>query len=347
MSWDFTADSVKQTELSKTLTEAADTFDTKVGEMYTSIDSMGTSGSWVGEDYNLFKTGAEGYKTALGSARDSIKMFADHFTKLSTDTTNLANTLVQIISDFSGAVAGITFTSTLDSPESGAPSPEGGSAVAVNPEEEPVEETPVASEEPVEETPVVSEEPVEETPVASEVVDLDTSNIPRSSLAITGVESYVNSQAGETYEGGKLYSSAMEVRDELIRENDILNDYLYAVADSDLDPATKAAINQFLQSEYISRTNILFGDRSSDKEYLRLGLNYACSGGFFVDDGVFYDAASWRTAHHDPVGADGNVSYAYYDVARQDFNNEIGNLSSLDGINEYLRSVGLESIIQE
>lgn len=112
--WDFTADSSIQKTLAKTLNDGADKFDTKIGEMYSEIDSL--SAHWVGEDYDTYKTGTEGYKTALQDLSNGIRMFGKHFEALSTGTEALASTLASTILN---ATSGPTSHGNGASPSSG------------------------------------------------------------------------------------------------------------------------------------------------------------------------------------------------------------------------------------
>lgn len=101
-SWDFTADSDIQTELSNKLNEAADKYDAKVEAMYSEIDSLGSNNYWVGEDYDAFKTGTEGYKTALQDLSNGIRMYGAHFEAMATGTDTLATELIAIIQNMTG-----------------------------------------------------------------------------------------------------------------------------------------------------------------------------------------------------------------------------------------------------
>lgn len=101
--WDFTADSDIQTELSSKLNEAADKYDAKVEAMYKEIESLGSNSYWVGEDYDAFKTGTEGYKTALKDLSDGIRMYGTHFETMATGTDTLASELIAIIQNMTGS----------------------------------------------------------------------------------------------------------------------------------------------------------------------------------------------------------------------------------------------------
>lgn len=101
--WDFTADSDKQTELSKNLNEAADNFDEKVNSMYSEVSTL--SSYWVGEDYDLFVERTESYKTALQDLSNGIRMFSTHFESMATGTDELASSLIAIIQDLTGSGA--------------------------------------------------------------------------------------------------------------------------------------------------------------------------------------------------------------------------------------------------
>lgn len=106
MGWDFTADSDIQNSLASSLDTAADNFDERVDALYSNIDSMGSGGSWIGEDYDAFNTGVHGYENALDDLSDGIRMYAEHFRKMSTGTETLATELVQIIQNLTGASGG-------------------------------------------------------------------------------------------------------------------------------------------------------------------------------------------------------------------------------------------------
>lgn len=105
MAWDFTADSEKQTEIAKKISDAADKFDEKVDAMYSQIGNMGTY--WVGEDYNAYKEGTEGYRNALSDLSDSLRMYSKHFEKVATGTDELSTELISIINDMTGSGAGV------------------------------------------------------------------------------------------------------------------------------------------------------------------------------------------------------------------------------------------------
>lgn len=95
--WNFTADSEIQKELANNLNVDANNFDAKVTDMYTQIDTMGSEQAWVGEDYDLFKTGCDGYKGAMKDLSDSFRMYAKHLEKISTGTEELATTLIGMV----------------------------------------------------------------------------------------------------------------------------------------------------------------------------------------------------------------------------------------------------------
>ncbi|HAB65738.1 MAG TPA: hypothetical protein DCE23_00075 [Firmicutes bacterium] len=100
MAWDFTADSEKQTEIAKKISDAADKFDEKVDAMYSQIGNMGTY--WVGEDYNAYKEGTEGYRNALSDLSDSLRMYSKHFEKVASSTEVLTQNLVTTINGLTG-----------------------------------------------------------------------------------------------------------------------------------------------------------------------------------------------------------------------------------------------------
>ena len=102
-SWDFTADSEIQTELSNSLNEAADKFDGRVSDMYTEIDSLGSNNYWVGEDYNEFNTGTHGYENALKDLSEGIRMYGKHFSEMATGTDSLATELISIVQNMTGS----------------------------------------------------------------------------------------------------------------------------------------------------------------------------------------------------------------------------------------------------
>ena len=99
--WSFLADSNNQLTLADALTEAANNFDSKKGEMFGKIDNMGNH--WKGEDYDLFNTSAHNYDPALQDFSDSIRMYASQFEKISGATEQLATELISIIMNMTGS----------------------------------------------------------------------------------------------------------------------------------------------------------------------------------------------------------------------------------------------------
>ena len=75
--WTFIADSNNQLALADALTQAANDFDSRKGEMYGKIDSMGDH--WKGEDYDMCNSSAHNYDPALQDFSDSIRMYASQF----------------------------------------------------------------------------------------------------------------------------------------------------------------------------------------------------------------------------------------------------------------------------
>ena len=102
-SWDFTADSEIQTELSNNLNEAADKFDSRVSDMYKEIDSLGSNNYWVGEDYNEFNTGTREYENALKDLSEGIRMYGKHFSEMASGTDTLATELISIVQNMTGS----------------------------------------------------------------------------------------------------------------------------------------------------------------------------------------------------------------------------------------------------
>lgn len=107
--WDFTVDSERQDELSTRLNESAEKFDSGVDNLYSKIDTLGTS--WVGSDYDSFKTGTLGYQEALHDLADSFRMYANHFDSVSEGTSELATQVVNLINSCTlgkdGALGGV------------------------------------------------------------------------------------------------------------------------------------------------------------------------------------------------------------------------------------------------
>ena len=93
--WDFTVDSEEQINLADELDKAADNFDSKVRDVYSDINEMGTY--CVGSDYNAFKEGTNGYQQALSDLGDSMRLFSDQFEKTSNGTEELAKELIDIV----------------------------------------------------------------------------------------------------------------------------------------------------------------------------------------------------------------------------------------------------------
>ena len=61
MAWDFTIDSDIQLELAKYLNDKADSLDERFNSLYAQIGPGNLGTHWVGEDYNAFNTGCDGY----------------------------------------------------------------------------------------------------------------------------------------------------------------------------------------------------------------------------------------------------------------------------------------------
>lgn len=94
-SWDFTLNSDIQLDLSGKISNYADAYDSKVNLMYNSIEKLGQH--WVGEDYNAFVEGTNGYKNALSDLSASFRMYSEHFKKVAEGTDELSNELKDII----------------------------------------------------------------------------------------------------------------------------------------------------------------------------------------------------------------------------------------------------------
>lgn len=113
MAWDFTADSDIQRSMAQTIKEKSESLDGEFSKLYGEIGNLGTH--WVGEDYDLFSSGCDGYKTALGDLTTSMDMYAGHFEKIATGTDELATTLIAIVENMTtrfGAGGGATTPGT-------------------------------------------------------------------------------------------------------------------------------------------------------------------------------------------------------------------------------------------
>ena len=96
--WDFTVDSDLQKEYAIKQKELVDIYHNKIEEMYRTFHYLGENDYWRGQDYSLFISGIEGYKTALRDLGESVRAYANHFdTKLVPATDDLASELYQII----------------------------------------------------------------------------------------------------------------------------------------------------------------------------------------------------------------------------------------------------------
>jgi len=105
MAYDFEADSSQLDTISTDLANYADSFDEQIGNLYTEIDNI----PWSGDDYDAFKEGAEGYKTAMSDLSDGIRLFSKHFASISEDLqTTTADALVNTIKDLLGNGGGST-----------------------------------------------------------------------------------------------------------------------------------------------------------------------------------------------------------------------------------------------
>ena len=96
MAWDFTVDSTIQLDLAKFLKEKADDLDVEIANLYTQIGPSNLGTHWVGDDYNAFHTGCDGYKGALKDMTDSIRMYATHLEKVADKTDTLSTDLIAI-----------------------------------------------------------------------------------------------------------------------------------------------------------------------------------------------------------------------------------------------------------
>ena len=95
--WDFYVDSDKQRELSDDLGEYASNFDEKRVALYNEIDNM--ENDWTGEDYKAFQDGTHNYEPALIDLSNSMRMFSEHFLKISSATYYLAQDIINVIAD--------------------------------------------------------------------------------------------------------------------------------------------------------------------------------------------------------------------------------------------------------
>ena len=96
--WDFTVDSDLQKEYAIKQKELVDLYHSKIEEMYRTFHYLGENDYWRGQDYNLFISGIDGYRTALRDLGESVRAYANHFdTKLVPATDDLASELYQII----------------------------------------------------------------------------------------------------------------------------------------------------------------------------------------------------------------------------------------------------------
>ena len=95
--WDFTADSEIQGELANNLESLADQFDVRINDLYSKISELGSNKYWVGEDYDQFYVGAEGYKNAIGDLSDSIRLFSTQLKKIQKGTDELADECIEIL----------------------------------------------------------------------------------------------------------------------------------------------------------------------------------------------------------------------------------------------------------
>lgn len=102
--WNFTVDSESQKELSDDLYDSALKYDEQIKALYGEFDNLQTS--WVGEDYDAFKIGTDGYKVAITDLADGIRMYGEHFSQLSIGTEGLADELIAVIQNLTGSDSG-------------------------------------------------------------------------------------------------------------------------------------------------------------------------------------------------------------------------------------------------
>ena len=105
MAWDFTIDSDIQLDLAKYLKEKADDLDERFENLYLQIGPSNLGTHWVGEDYNAFNTGCDGYKVALKDMTDTLRMYATHFEKVAEGTDEFSSACISIIQNMT-----MTFT---------------------------------------------------------------------------------------------------------------------------------------------------------------------------------------------------------------------------------------------
>lgn len=131
--WDFTVDSELQKELSEKINKSAENYDVKVEQMYSQISSMGQH--WVGEDYDKFAEGTEGYHNALNDLSDGMRMYAKHLDKMVAGTDELSAELIAIINNITGTANSTGSTGTSGATGSGATNtntPNGNGGLGVN-----------------------------------------------------------------------------------------------------------------------------------------------------------------------------------------------------------------------
>ena len=96
-SWDFEADSGKQTTLGESLVTSGDKFISDCENMVTTKIGSEMSAHWEGADYTAFAQGAEGYLPALKDLGNTFKLFGEHFKSMSEGTSGLGDALVQVV----------------------------------------------------------------------------------------------------------------------------------------------------------------------------------------------------------------------------------------------------------
>lgn len=327
MGWDFTADSELQAKLAEDLEKASEKFGNKISEVYGKID--GLSSYWVGEDYNLFKEGTDGYKTSIQDFKNSIMVFSDYFKNLSESTNDLAGKLIKAIGDFTSVCANLEIKS-LDDIDS----------AMENPSDLPSESEKVS-------------------PESSSTITLEEVTNGLKNLGLNYDSEYNNCIASgertvlhtDTEELKETQDNAEDAEDMLDMEIAMLSNWSKAIETFQLDSNIISAIKGTLDKEIEKRNQILGPEVTEESEneeprnlkrdeseldeltadgkknkWIQIGLRRCNRGGSEVKDGIFGDLQS---------------NFPYYgneDInnAIDAFNVEINNLKNIDSIYKFL-----------
>ena len=109
MAWDFEADAAQQTDLGGKLVSASETFLDNCKDIVETQVGTNLSAAWVGDDYDTFNQGVQGYYPAIQDLGHTFALFGKHFQSMSGGTEALGDNLIAVADALlEGGVAGST-----------------------------------------------------------------------------------------------------------------------------------------------------------------------------------------------------------------------------------------------